>query len=100
MLRATFLRAPQSLCCRTLPERLHSLFFLVVHLKYSQQLGNLQEVTDALREMCELDGSASIVRSGVQRNKCSQPAAIDVSDAGKVQNDPIMVGEKIFQLVS
>jgi len=53
---------------RRLPKRLQSLVLRVVHLKHSQQFGDLQQVSHALREIRQLDGSPGVVRGSVQRH--------------------------------
>src|SRR4051812_15088788 len=52
-----------------------------------EQFGNLQQVTDALRQVGQFDVAARGARRGVQRDQSAESAAIDVADAAEIDND-------------
>src|SRR5205823_6277984 len=68
-------------------EGIHGFAFAFKGLKDGQQLGDLQQVADALREVGELDVSAGGARRSIKRDQSSQAAAIDVADASEVDDD-------------
>src|ERR1051326_8012731 len=53
----------------SLAERLHGLVFAVVNLEYGQQLGDLQEIADALGKPRKFHRSNAVMRGGIQRSE-------------------------------
>jgi len=60
-----------------------------MHFKHGQQLGNLQQIANAFREIRELDDRARVMRGCMQRDQSSQSTRIDVVDVSQVQHDPL-----------
>jgi hypothetical protein len=61
------------------------------HVKHRQQLGHLQQIADAFRQVRELDGRSGIERRGVQRHQRSQPAGINVVDLAQIEHNALVI---------
>jgi hypothetical protein len=77
----------RDLLCLALGERFRGLHLIIVDIENRNQLGDLQQVADTLRESRELNGSASIARAGVERDERAEAAAIDVSDVVQIEHN-------------
>src|SRR2546423_9355757 len=82
-----------SLTCRFLRKCLNSLAFIIVGFKNSNQLGDLQQITNALGEVQQFNISTGRAGRRKQADHCADAPAIDIADLGKIQNDAVSGGQ-------
>ena len=74
-----------------LSKGLDRFFFGLVNLEDREQLGDLQQIADALRQVAELYRSARVVRGGVESHQRTQSAGIDIADAAQVKHELLIL---------
>jgi hypothetical protein len=85
----------------SLPKCFQRIVLGVVHFEYGQQLGYLEQVSDALSKICQLDRAAGIVCRRVESHESTQAARIDVVHFAQVlHNALVAVGYCLFHFVS
>src|SRR3954471_10886753 len=87
--------------CFTLLEGFHCLALSIKRFEDSQQLGDLKQIADALREVGKLDVSARSSGRGVQGDDRTQAAAVNIADAAQVHHDVrLAFGDQALHLVA
>src|SRR5207248_2747619 len=72
---------------------IHCLLLIIVALEDCNQLSDLQQISNALREIGQLDVATRVTRCGEKTDQSTDTAAIDVTDFAKVQNNTIVVSQ-------
>ena len=75
---------------------MNCLFFTVIDLENREQFGDLQQVTDSLGQIGQLDRPAGIVGRGIQRHQGPEPAAVDEVHTTQVEHDVFIVRDQLF----
>ena len=71
----------------------HCLLLIIVALEDCNQLSDLQQISNALREIGQLDIATGIACCGEKTDQSTDTAAIDVTHFAKVQNNTIVVSQ-------
>src|SRR5437868_14788108 len=85
---------------RARSQRLDRLIFCIVHFEDCQQLGDLEQIAYALRQIRQFDRSSRIVGCRVESYQCPQPARIDVAHAAEIENEFVRLGEQLLHRVA
>src|SRR5579864_2778543 len=85
---------------RARSQRLDRFLFCIVHFEDCQQLGDLEQIAYALRQIRQFDRSSRIVGCRVESYQCPQPARIDVAHAAAIENEFVRLGEQLLHRVA
>src|SRR4029077_15268195 len=86
--------------CRALAEGPERLLFGIKNLEDGEQLRHLQQVSDALGQVGQLDSATCIVSGGVESHQRAQPTRIDVTYAAQVEYDLVLPREQFLDGVA
>src|SRR5262249_21740246 len=88
------------LSCRSFAECLHCLLLAVVYVIHSDQFRDLQQITDPLSQVSQLDRSPGLVGSRIQRDQGSQATRVDVIHSAQVEDNVFILSEKLLYRVT
>src|SRR5690242_19693959 len=89
-----------SLGSDSLMKCLCGFFFAVVYVEDRDQLGDLQQISHALREVCQFDGAPCPLRCRIQRYQSAQATRIDIVHTAELQHEAIVLSEKFLNRVT
>src|SRR6266404_6816970 len=81
---------------RILLKRLRRHLFIVEYFKDSKQLGDLEQIADALAQPRQFDRAPGAAGSREKRDQRSEPAAIDVIHFTQIQHHLRTLGQQFF----
>src|SRR5690349_16378521 len=75
--------------------------FVFVNVEDGVELGDLQQILDALSEIEELQLSAAVGHGGETRHQLADPRAVDIRHIAQVQQDLLIVfGDQVAQRIA
>ena len=76
-------------------KRAHCFVLSVKHLKHGHQLGDLEQLADAVGQIRQLDGAADAAGGSKEADQSAQAAAVDIVHVRKVDDD-VLLGFEMF----